>query len=65
MTEPAAALHKSDPPIRTWGTVFALVAIATLFAKLLDNEVTQASRAMTFLAAVAGRVAWRAPRRDK
>jgi len=52
MTEPAAALHATAPPLRTWGAVFALVAIATLFAKLLDNEVSQTSQAMIYLAAV-------------
>src|SRR5437016_1274268 len=52
MIGPAAALHATDPPFRTWGTVFALVAIATLFAKLLDNEVSQTSQAMIYLAAV-------------
>lgn len=52
MIKPAAALHSTDPPLRTWGAVFALVAIATLFAKLLDNEVSQTSQAMIYLAAV-------------
>lgn len=52
MTDPAAALHATDPPFRTWGAVFAIVAIATLLAKLLDNEVSQTSQAMIYLAAV-------------
>jgi len=52
MTEPAAALHGKAPPLRTWGAVFALVASATVLAKLLDNEVSQTSQAMIYLAAV-------------
>lgn len=51
MTQAANALHDTTP-LRTWSAVIALVAIATLLAKLLDNEVSQTSQAMIYLAAV-------------
>jgi two-component system sensor histidine kinase KdpD len=51
MIEFAAPLHASSP-WRTWSAVIALVAAASLLAKLLDNEVSQTSQAMIYLAAV-------------
>lgn len=38
--------------VRSFGAVLLLVALATLFAELLDNEVSQTSQAMLYLAAV-------------
>ena len=52
MTEAAAELDHSTGPIRTWAAVFGLVAMATLLAKVLDNEVSLTSQAMLYLAAV-------------
>ena len=52
MNEAAAALHEPSRPIRTWAAAVGLVALATLLAKLLDNEVSLTSQAMLYLAAV-------------
>jgi len=61
-TEPATRLHESDPPIRTWGAVFALVAFATLFDETArQRSQRQTSQAMIYLAAVVGRVVHAGP----
>jgi two-component system sensor histidine kinase KdpD len=52
MNEAALPLHDRVPPLKRWGMVVALVALSTLAARLLDNEVSQTSQAMLYLAAV-------------
>ena len=52
MNDVAQALHESTSPLKRWGAVAALVALASLAARLLDNEVSQTSQAMLYLAAV-------------
>jgi two-component system, OmpR family, sensor histidine kinase KdpD len=52
MNEAALPLHDRASPFKRWGAVIALVALATAAARLLDNEVSQTSQAMLYLAAV-------------